>query len=434
MRTPHADSPSRSARILTGLLLALVALLVLSLQAFRWPEYWWHLQIGEFIATWERIPDGQLFLFTRPVETTAYYPSWLGDLLLFWSHYFGGTEFSLLLRNLSGAIAVFVLSLGLVTPRIGPFAALPLCLLFAVGLSFLLAPTAMIFWLPLVALLTLLFVHTFESTQHRLLPWLIPLITLAIVPLDLFAATIASVVALGIGLYTRQVALLLTPLTLATFVYGPAALLPALSSAVDVSTAFVFLLILLLYLAIRTLPERYSAHALPGRKPLFALLGALVLLLGLTIPLQPGVPTRASVIEPLHNDLRTTPPMAQTLPDEMPLRCAEELLRSGPDLRLFADPRYRDFLLFHLYDPTAIRPLLFHDHRDLLPTELRLIPELLKTDPIARGIFAAHRINAVVVPRDAYPALLQDLANDPGWYDLDAELDRPHTCYLRVAP
>ncbi|MBN1919764.1 MAG: hypothetical protein JW892_00845 [Anaerolineae bacterium] len=62
-------------------------------------DYWWHLKVGEIIATTRRIPTTNLFAWTLPVNAPFFYGAWLGELLLFLLHRWGGLALTLFTRT-----------------------------------------------------------------------------------------------------------------------------------------------------------------------------------------------------------------------------------------------------------------------------------------------------------------------------------------------
>lgn len=430
------ESPRWALPFFFGLLLSTIPVIILALQPLRWPEYWWHLQIGEFIATWRRIPDGQLFLFTLPVEETFHYSSWLGDLLLFYSHYYGGAEFSLLLRNLAAGLAVFVFSFPALRWGTRPGALFLVALVLTPLLALLVPLTGAIFAIPLLAIVGVLLGRLSGLQGEKKKVWVLGLLTVVtlagLVQVHFTMALFAILVATGVGIWRKCPPLLLSPLMVLTLIYGPSALFSTFSDGFSAGAVIIGLGLPLVGLGLLYLPAwSYRPVGFKSKRTLLVTLGILGLL-GIAIPLQPGVPTRGAVMKTLHDDLRPLPPMEATLPAGMPLGCVEELRRTGRSLRVYTDEPHHSFVLFHLYNPEGLAPLLFHDHRHLLPAHLEALPELLKTEPIARGIFAAQKVNAVIVSRQTHPALVADLDVDPAWVDLDEHLARPHTCYLHV--
>ena len=437
-----SPTPGWFRSLLVATVLALPILVALGLQPLTWPRYWWHITIGAFISTWETIPDGQLFLFSLPTESPWIYPTWAGDLLLSLAHSLAGADFSLLLRNLIafGSALLFLFPLvrrGTPAPLLALIAAL-----LTIGLFLFLPLEPLFLTLPFLALITLSLRSLLLRPSAFWLALPLPIAIALVANLHLGAALLLSLSSwiLLLSLFRGPEApwstlflLAIAPLGLFSFVYGPAAL-PA--AALDALREFrlwaIFALFPAALLLEKLLASPPSLHP-PERFPLFLFLPALLVLGAIAIVVQPGIPLRQNIMHQLYSDLRQTPPLAGSLPTEIPLRCAEELRRTGRTLRLYTDPVYSSFLLHHLYDPRQIEPLLFHDHRPLLPADRRDLPELLKTEPIARGIFAAERINAVVVPRQHYPALIDDLRLDRRWTDLNEHLDTPYTCFLITA-
>ncbi len=175
------------------------------------------------------------------------------------------------------------------------------------------------------------------------------------------------------------------------------------------------------------------SHLLDGKSPKRpgtpALIVALLLLTAGAVVLQPGVDTRAPILTAVHDDVRTTPPAAGTLTDDLPLRCAEELNRTGRTLRVFHDGEHAGFLLYHLLSTERPHPLLFDYHRELIDGETADLAELLRTDRAARGHFQQRGINAAVVDRHSYPALVDELDEAPEWHEFIPDADSPTACF-----
>lgn len=213
--------------------------------------------------------------------------------------------------------------------------------------------------------------------------------------------------------------------SLAVLVCGTALLAlvaPSTLLVFAITTAFV------LCAPVAALVDQHSLH----RPSATTLAIALIVLGAIAITVQPGTPTRAPILTTLHSDVRTEPPLAGTMHADLPLRCAEELRRTGTTLRVFHAPEHAGFIMHHIFRADQPQPLLFDDHRDLTDPELQAIAELLRTEPIARGHFQQLGITAAVVDRERYATLVEELNEAPEWHDLRPDRDEPNACFLRV--
>ncbi len=102
----------RLARILRGpavAILPLTAWVALISQLPTPPnDLFWHMRVGELIATTGHIPETNLFSWTVPADTPYVYGAWLGELLLYGLYRLGGLELVVFTRNL---LAAFLLGL-----------------------------------------------------------------------------------------------------------------------------------------------------------------------------------------------------------------------------------------------------------------------------------------------------------------------------------
>ena len=67
-------------------------------------DFWWHLKVGELIAT-SGIPTTNRFAWGVPTDTPYVYQSWLGEWLFFQIYRLGGFPLAIFARNLLGATA-----------------------------------------------------------------------------------------------------------------------------------------------------------------------------------------------------------------------------------------------------------------------------------------------------------------------------------------
>lgn len=64
-------------------------------------DFWWHLKVGELIAT-SGIPVTNIFAWTLPANTPFVYQSWLGEWLFYAVYWLGGLKFVVFVRNMLG--------------------------------------------------------------------------------------------------------------------------------------------------------------------------------------------------------------------------------------------------------------------------------------------------------------------------------------------
>ena len=67
-------------------------------------DFWWHLKVGELIAT-SGIPTTNQFAWAVPADTPYVYQSWLGEWLFFQLYRLGGFPLIVFARNILGAAA-----------------------------------------------------------------------------------------------------------------------------------------------------------------------------------------------------------------------------------------------------------------------------------------------------------------------------------------
>jgi len=153
----------------------LVVLVALSLYISLIPQpphdLWWHLKIGELIATTRQIPTTNIFAWTLPSETPFVYGAWLGEWLLYGFYHWGGVPLLLFTRT-----ALFVLTLLLVgceAHRLsGSWRLAALAVAFAGGMALnnLIVRPQMWSWLPFVLMVLLLRRYVAGVLQDR---WLL---------------------------------------------------------------------------------------------------------------------------------------------------------------------------------------------------------------------------------------------------------------------
>lgn len=120
-------------------------------------DYWWHLKLGELIAETGTIPTANMFAWTLPATTPFVYAAWLGELLLFLLHRWGGLELLIFTRTLIVFVA-FWLTGGEAKRRSGSWrvAALVLLPACAMSLNNLIVRPQMWSFVPFVVILVLL--------------------------------------------------------------------------------------------------------------------------------------------------------------------------------------------------------------------------------------------------------------------------------------
>lgn len=504
MSTVESSSPRTvwDALLIAGCAAA-AALIAAGLRPLLEDTYWWHVAVGEFITTWQRIPEQQLFLFTVE-EIPWVYDSWLGSVVLSELHRMGGAGLSMLATNLSVAvgvgIAVFsvarhttrrasLITAAVVAALLGAFVAtepyalavplaaaavaavftvwrrpdawwaaavIPLSVLVAINIDF--ATALAIAYVGLIACVEIGFR---TSQSERRMPvvvtaalsaagipalfgfaygpthWPVALDAMfsgvvAPVPLAVavFAAALVAAVAVARADENRLCA---TQATLLAVVISTAVLVLVAPSTLGVFAVAAALAIAAGFDAMTRQGDSADGEPVPAQLHRWRAVLALVVLTGLAVLLQPGVATRAPLMNAIYDDVRTTAPLAGSMPDDLPLRCAEELHQSGRLVRLFHDPDHAGFLLYHLLDPERPHVFLFDDHRDLVDDQTAMRAEVLQSEPAARGLFVDFGINAAVIDRNEYAEVADELDEAPDWYDLRENRDEQFGCFVTVA-
>ena len=126
---------------------AAVVLVVLRAQGD--PDYWWHLRVGEWIATHHDVPHVELLSWLSTGPWTAH--EWAGELLLYWLHSVSGVYGAILLLGAVNIAALVVMAsiVRLLRPGVGGLTLAAL----AVGAAFVAEPI----WLPRLQAFDLLF-------------------------------------------------------------------------------------------------------------------------------------------------------------------------------------------------------------------------------------------------------------------------------------
>ncbi len=489
--------PLRTA-LLTALLMAATALLIAGLQPLRSDLYWWHTAVGEFISTWQAIPDQQLFLFTVDPEAPWVYGSWLGAVALSVFDEFGGAELSLLVRNLAVAfcVAAITYSLARRTGKLAP--TLIAAALATTGFVWFLPTEPQALAAPVAVIAVLAAWRLIRQADRLWIALVLPLGVLAVVNLDvsvaigltavgivtaaelirvsrgndeggkLIAAAFACAAAVPATIFGFAYALAYWPQTLQSLFSPPAlavdsalvaiitaalvgwlwraglrqdqpprlitTILLAVTAAMALfapTTTAVFLTVATLLFADLLTNRLSNARGFPSG---WRLLAALIVVTAAAVVVQPGVDTRAPILNTIHSDLRDTPPHTGTISEALPLRCAEELRAARGEPRVFHHPDHAGFLLAQLLDAEQPRAMLFDDHRHLVDQDLRQRAELVRSDAVARGIFQSEGIDAAVLDRQLYPEAVQELDDAPEWHDLREERNERFGCFVLVDP
>jgi len=159
MQLPRCKLPALRLSLDSLWLLVVLVALALYISLIPQPphDFWWHLKIGELIATTRRIPTTNIFAWTLPSETPFVYGAWLGEWLLYGFYHWGGVSLLLFIRT-----ALFVLTLVLVgfeAHRLsGSWRLAALAVAFAGGMALnnLIVRPQMWSWLPFVLMVLLL--------------------------------------------------------------------------------------------------------------------------------------------------------------------------------------------------------------------------------------------------------------------------------------
>ncbi|MGQ9718080.1 MAG: hypothetical protein ACUVR6_10410 [Anaerolineae bacterium] len=97
-------------------------------------DFWWHLKIGELIATRRAIPTTNMFAWTLPADAPFTYGAWLGELLLYVLYRWGGLELVTFARNVL-VLAAFWLAARAAWERCGSWRLVAPALALAAGMS-----------------------------------------------------------------------------------------------------------------------------------------------------------------------------------------------------------------------------------------------------------------------------------------------------------
>ena len=97
-------------------------------------DFWWHLKIGEIIFETRSVPTTNMFAWTLPTDAPFVYGAWLGELLLYVLHRWGGLALVTFVRN-GVTLAAFWLMAGAARARSGSWRIAALALAFGCAMS-----------------------------------------------------------------------------------------------------------------------------------------------------------------------------------------------------------------------------------------------------------------------------------------------------------
>jgi hypothetical protein len=136
-------------------------------------DYWWHLRIGEIIASEKAIPTTNRYGWTIPEEQPFFYAAWLGEWLFYVIHQIGGLSLVTFIRTLLAGISFFLVAYeARCRSRSWRIAALPLALAGLMSTNNLLVRTQMWAWVPFI--LTYLSLSHYATTRSHKLWLLLP--------------------------------------------------------------------------------------------------------------------------------------------------------------------------------------------------------------------------------------------------------------------
>ncbi len=133
-------------------------------------DYWWHLRVGEAIATGQGIPTTNQYSWTVSPEQPFFYAAWLGDVLLYLFHQAGGLELNIFLRNALAGLAFWLVGVE-AHRRSGSWrmAAMMLALACLMSTNNLIVRPQIFTWLPFVFFYTCLSRYTSGQARPNLL-------------------------------------------------------------------------------------------------------------------------------------------------------------------------------------------------------------------------------------------------------------------------
>ncbi|MDX9952732.1 MAG: hypothetical protein RBT75_01480 [Anaerolineae bacterium] len=159
-------------------------------------DFWWHLKIGELLASTGRIPTTNLFAWTLPADAPFFYGAWLGELLLYVLYRWGGVALTLCARTVL-ALLTFWLMATAAQRRSGSWRIAALVLAFGAVMTFnnLIVRPQIWSWLPFMAFLLLLSAFAAGRLSWR---WLLVLPLVMVFWVNAHGAFILGLVLLGI--------------------------------------------------------------------------------------------------------------------------------------------------------------------------------------------------------------------------------------------
>lgn len=133
-------------------------------------DYWWHLRIGEEIASNYSIPNSNLYSWAIPQEQPFFYAAWLGEMLFTMLHQAGGVELTTFVRTFLAGITFWLVGVE-ARRRSGSWriAALVLALACLMGSNNLIVRPQIWAWLPFMILYSCLSRYTSGDRRRRYL-------------------------------------------------------------------------------------------------------------------------------------------------------------------------------------------------------------------------------------------------------------------------
>ncbi len=159
-------------------------------------DFWWHLKIGELIATTGRIPTTNMFAWTLPSEAPFFYGAWLGQWLLYGLYRQGGVALTLFVRTALVLVAFWLI--GIEAQRRASswrWAALTLACACLMAFNNLIVRPQIWSWLPFALYVILLYRYADGVLSGR---WLLLCPLLMVFWVNVHGAFILGLVLLGI--------------------------------------------------------------------------------------------------------------------------------------------------------------------------------------------------------------------------------------------
>ena len=126
-------------------------LVVISLFPLPPNDFWWHLEIGEYIYTNHSIPTTNIFAWSLPADQPFFYAAWLGEFLLYWFYHIGGLSLVIFIRTLLVGVCFWLVAYE-AHRRSGSWRITALVVILAclMSLNNLIVRTQMWAWLPFI--------------------------------------------------------------------------------------------------------------------------------------------------------------------------------------------------------------------------------------------------------------------------------------------